>query len=126
MIISSLENLQVYQRAQAAADAITAILERPAWKRERALRDQMSECADKIPANISEGFGQGTDKHCAHYQRIARGSANEMCAHLRRALRKRLVTEEECRQLSDRYDHVGKGLTRWIQHLEREDRTRRG
>src|SRR5437899_3084281 len=108
MVITCLEDLQVYQRAHDAADAIYAILERPGWRRERKLREQMSECSDKIPSNISEGFGQGTDKHCAHFQRIARGSANEMCAHLRRARRKKLVSDDECRELSATYETLGK------------------
>jgi four helix bundle protein len=126
MIIDSLENLQVYQRALEAGDAIVAILERPGWVREPKLRTQMSECADRIPAHISEGFGQGTDRHCAHYQRIARGSANEMCTHLRRARNKKIVTEDECGTLTAAYKVIGKMLTRWIQHLERDDRPRRG
>jgi len=62
MIITGLDDLQVYQRAHAAADAIYAIVERPEWRRHRTLREQMSECSDKIPSNIGEGFGQGTDK----------------------------------------------------------------
>ena len=86
----------------------------------------MSECADRIPAHISEGFGQGTDRHCAHFQRIARGSANEMCSHLRRAFNKRLVTEDERMDLTAAYVAIGKMLTRWIQHLDEEDRPRRG
>ncbi|SRR6266540_3571462 len=126
MVITSLEDLQVYQRAHAAADAIYAILDRPGWRRERTLRKQMSECSDRIPSHISEGFGQGTDKHCAHFQRIARGSANEMCAHLRRARRKRLINDEECRRWSGEYETIGKMLTQWIKHLERENRPRRG
>src|SRR5258708_6090724 len=73
MIIKSLDDLQVYQQALEVGDAITAILERPCWVQDPRLRGQLSECADRIPANISEGFGQGTDRHCAHFQRIARG-----------------------------------------------------
>jgi four helix bundle protein len=126
MIIKSLADLQVCQRAHDAADAIYAILERPIWRRERELRKQLSECSDKIPSNIGEGFGQGSDAHCAHYQRIARGSANEMCAHLRRAQRKRLISDEERQRWSGEYELIGKMLTQWIKHLEQENRSRRG
>jgi four helix bundle protein len=86
----------------------------------------MSECSDKIPSNIGEGFGQGSDAHCAHYQPIARGSANEMCAHLCRARRKRLISDEERRRWSGEYETIGKMLTQWIKHLEQENRPRRG
>jgi hypothetical protein len=57
MIIKSLDDLQVYQQALEVGDAITAILERPCWVQDPKLRGQLSECADRIPANISEGFG---------------------------------------------------------------------
>jgi len=100
-----------YQRALETADAVSAILEHPCWLKDPELRSQMYECSDRIPSNISEGFGQGTDRHCAHFQRIARGSANEMCTHLRRARARRFITPDECQDLSGRYVIIGKMLT---------------
>ena len=53
----------------------------PGFVREPTLRQQIAECRDRILRLISEGFGQKTDRHCAHYQYLARGSANELRAH---------------------------------------------
>jgi four helix bundle protein len=126
MIIKSLEDLQVHQQALDAADAISAILNRPSLLRDPELREQLATCSAGIPALIGEGFGQGTDRHCAHYQRIARGSCNEMRTHLRVCQGRRHINEEECGSLSNRYVVIGKRLTRWIQELVRTDRRDRG
>jgi four helix bundle protein len=126
MIIKSLEELQVYQQALRLADEISAILDRAPLRRHPGLRKQLDECSARIPVQISEGFGQRTDRHCAHYQSIARGSCNEICGHLSVAAGRSIVTPEEKDDLVARYERIGKGLTRWIQHLEREDRSNRG
>jgi hypothetical protein len=59
LIITSLEDLQVYQQALDAADAISAILTRPSLQRDPELRKQLADCSARAPALISEGFGQG-------------------------------------------------------------------
>ncbi|HET9830493.1 MAG TPA: four helix bundle protein, partial [Vicinamibacterales bacterium] len=126
MLITSLEDLQVYQQALEAADAISAILDRPRLKRDPELRQQLADCSARVPALISEGFGQGTDRHCAHFQRIARGSCNELRTHLRVCLGRGYIDDQECARLSDRYVIIGKRLTRWIQELMKANRRNRG
>ncbi|OLE83567.1 MAG: hypothetical protein AUF76_06140 [Acidobacteria bacterium 13_1_20CM_2_65_9] len=126
MIAKSLEDLQVFQQALEAADAVSAILDHSGFRQEPELRNQIAECRSRIPALISEGFGQKTDRHCAHYQYLARGSANEIRAHFAVACGKRCISVAERDDLSKRYVSIGKRLTRWIQHLERENRSRRG
>ena len=93
MRITSLEDLRVYQRACRAADAISAILDRPILLKFADLRKDLAETSARIPPNVAEGFGRGTDKDCAHFQHIARGSANEMCAHLRTALSRDCISK---------------------------------
>jgi four helix bundle protein len=126
MIIKSLEDLQVHQQALEAADAVSAILNRPSLLRDPEIREQLATCSARIPAVIGEGFGQGTDRHCAHFQRIARGSCNEMRTHLRVCLGRGHVNADECASLSNRDVVTGKRLTRWIQELIRANRRDRG
>jgi four helix bundle protein len=125
MIIKSLEDLKVYQSANRLADEISAIIERPRFRLFPQLRKQLAEASAAIGPRISEGYGQGTDRHCAHFQRIARGSSNEMLAHLSVARGRRCITDKEHERLTGAYVQVGKMLTKWIQHLEREDRKHR-
>jgi four helix bundle protein len=122
----SLEELQVLQRALEAADAVSAILDRPSLRRDSELRAQLADCSASVPAQISEGFGQKTDRHCAHYQYLARGSCNEMQAHLTVAVGRKHIKVEERAGLVDRYVVIGKMLTQWLKHLNKENRTLRG
>jgi four helix bundle protein len=123
---ASLDDLCVYQNAKAAEKSLAPILDRPCFRRDFKLRDQINDAMVKIAPNIAEGFGQGTDRHCAHFQYVARGACNEVQAHLASALARQYISALEHGSLCERYTIVGKQLTRWIQHLNREDRKRRG
>jgi len=107
MQVKSLEELQVYQRALMAADAISAILRRPCFLGDRPIRDQLSESSSRIPSHIAEGFGQKTDRHFAHYLYVARGSCNEVRAHLTVAQGRLYVTAAECTNLCGYYIVIG-------------------
>jgi len=126
MIAKCLEDLQILQQSVDAADAITAIIERPSFHQDLSLKDQLRKASGKVPSHIAEGFGQKTDRHFASYLCIARGSCNEVRTHVQLAKFRKYITAPECRELSDRYVRIGKGTTRLIQHLRREDRKERG
>jgi four helix bundle protein len=121
-----LEELQVFQKAIAAADAISALTDRPEFIRDPELRRQLRAASGGVPSHISEGHGQKTDRHFAHYLYIARGTTKELRAHLLVARGRRYVTESELVTYSATYDEIARMLTGLIRHLEREDRARRG
>jgi four helix bundle protein len=102
MIIRAVEDLLVYQKALAAAHAISALIERPAFRRE-----------------------EKTDRHFAHFLSIARGSSRETLTHLQVALGRRYVTATEIETLVDEYNQICRMLTGLIQHLEFENRPHR-
>jgi four helix bundle protein len=122
----TLEELQIYQRAIEAADAVSAVLERPCFRRDRRLRDQIADCADGIPTHISEGYGQRTDRHFSHFLGIARGECNEIRTHFAAARRKKCLQDSEAKELSERYIVIGKMSTNLMKYLDREDRKQRG
>ncbi len=126
MPIASLQDLQVFREALEAADAVSAILHRPALAKDFKLGGQLSGASAAVAAQIAEGYGQLTDRHFAHYLAIARGRTNELQAHLAVALGRGYLNEGEWRALSARYTVLGKRLTRLMQHLRREDRRERG
>jgi four helix bundle protein len=126
MRFKSLDELQVYQHALRAADAISALLARDVVRRDFELSRQLNDTCARIPSHIGEGFGQPTDRHFAHYLFIARGSCNEMQAHLNVAKGRGYLRTSEWQDLSARYTVIGKQLTALIQHLRRENRRHRG
>jgi four helix bundle protein len=125
MIIHSLEELLVYQKALDTAHAVSAILERPAFRKDFKLHDQLSASSSRVPALIVEGYEQKTDRHFAHYLYIARGSAKESKTHLIVAMGRSYLSHIECDPQCARYDEIARMLSGLIEHLERENRQHR-
>jgi four helix bundle protein len=111
MASKSVEELLVYQKACAAADAIFAMTEQPVFNRDPELRTQMRSSSGRIGSHLQEGSGQSTDRHYAHYVSIARGSAKEMKGHLRRALGYRFISDVEYQTHWNSYDEISAMLT---------------
>ena len=126
MKAKNLEDVIVHREAEEAADAVSALLNRPAFRKDFDLTDQLSRSASRIPPLIAEGFGQLTDKHVAVYLGRARGAAFETKSHLRKAAGKEFISQAEYRRLTDQYDVIGKRLTRWIGYLKRSNWKNRG
>jgi four helix bundle protein len=119
---NALEDLQVYQKALAAADAISDITDRPSFRQDPALRQQLRDASARVPALIAEGHGQKTDRHFAHYLYVARGTCKEARTHLSVARGRRHITEDEQGQRTERYEEIARMLTGLIRHLETDDR----
>jgi four helix bundle protein len=125
MIIHTLDELLVYQKALVAAHAVSAIIDRPRFAKDLRLREQLSASSSRVPALIAEGFELKTDRHFAHYLYLARGSSKESCTHLAVAERRAHLDRAECDHLCELYAEIARMLTGLIQHLEREDREHR-
>jgi four helix bundle protein len=121
MRAKNLEDVIVYQKALAAADAVSALLERPAFRRDFDLTDQLSRSSSRVAPLIAEGFGQLTDRHLAAYLGRARGSALETKAHLRKAFSKHYISEAELSKADELYNEIVKQLTCWINYLQDTD-----
>jgi len=125
MIIRTLDELAVYQKALIAADAVSAIIDRPSFEKDRKLKEQLAASSSRVPALIAEGFEQKTDRHFAHYLYLARGSAKETKTHLIVAVKRRHLAATECDGLCRDYDEIARVSSGLIQHLEQEDRQHR-
>jgi four helix bundle protein len=124
--IRTLQDLEVFREALDAADRISAAVRRPELARDYKLATQLSTASASVPAQIAEGYGQGTDRHFAHYLTVARGGCNEVQSHLAVAFGRKLLSRTEWTELSTTYDRLGRRITRLTQHLRREDRRERG
>ena len=121
----SLEELQVYQKALAAAVEVSALIRRPSFRRDPRLRDQLGGSSESVPSLIAEGFEQSTDRHFAEYCYRSRGSSRETRTHLVVARARSHITESERARVSDLYEEIAKMLSGLIAHLRFEDRKQR-
>ena len=116
-----LAELPVYQRANELWVAVTALLDRPAFGRNRKTQEQVAEAVDSILANLEEGFEQPTDRAKAKYLFQAKGSAAEVVVRLRSAFRRSYITAEEFTRCEQLGVEVQRMLGGWIRYLARCD-----
>jgi four helix bundle protein len=125
MRAKKLEDLLIYWKALEGIDAVSPLLKRPQLIRDFDLHKQLSESCGKIPGHIGEGFGQGTDRHFAHYLVIARGSALETRGHLATARQRQYISYDEEIAVSGLYQDLADMLSGFIAYLRRCDRRNR-
>jgi four helix bundle protein len=119
MKAKKLDDVLVYRKALAASKAISAILERPVFRKNLELKDQLSRSSGRVAPLIAEGFGQNTDRQVADYLGRARGSALESRGHLAVALGNEFISKAENADLAGKFTEISKMLTPWINHLQR-------
>jgi four helix bundle protein len=114
MARSNFENLEVYQLAEAVADAAWKIVS--TWDRlaQDTVGKQLVRSADSIGANIAEGCGRGTYRDNRRFIHISRGSLFETKHWLRRAYRRNLLTEVQVDQLRPLLDELAPRLNAYL------------
>jgi four helix bundle protein len=122
----TVEELPIFKKATEFSVAVDAILERPAFGRNRKHREQIAEANESITANMREGFEQSTDDGFASYLYTAKGSLGEVLARLARAKRKRWLTAEELSAIDVQGEELGKMLGGFIKYLARSGFKNRG
>jgi four helix bundle protein len=126
MKLQKIQDFEVWKKAEAFSNAVTAILTRPAFGRNCKLLEQIENALDSITANMSEGFEQPTDRGFANYLFIAKGSAAETITRLARACRRGCLTKTELDSLQDQAKEIGRMLSGLIKHLMKTPNRRRG
>ncbi len=117
MASRSFEELRVYQLAEELADRIWGVVLR--WKplARDTIGKQVVRSADGIGANIAEGYGRGSYQDNRRFIRIARGSLYETRHWLRRAFRRKLLTEQEIANIREIVDNFGPQLNAYLKSI---------
>src|SRR5438067_8359815 len=120
MTRSNFENLRVYRLAEDIADAIWDV----ALNWNQFARDtvgkQLVRAADSIGANIAEGAGKGSFPDNRRFVRIARGSLYETRHWLRRAYRRRLLSDSQISCLKTLVDNLAPQLNNYLKSIGRK------
>src|SRR2546423_14434044 len=117
MASKGFEHLRVYQISEQLADAIWELVTEWNEFARSTVGGQLLRAADSIGANIAEGTGRGTFKDNKHFARIGRGSLNETRHFLRRAYRRRLVSDEQIAKLKPLIRELGPRLNAYIKSI---------
>ncbi len=110
-------DLEVYKVALDIGDKVWDIVDRWDFFNKDTLGKQFVKAADSIALNIAEGYGRFFYKENKNFNYYSRGSAFESTSCLRKAIKRKLISEEEnllLRQLFARYLKLMNGYIKSI------------
>jgi four helix bundle protein len=107
--------LHVWRRSRVLAIDVYRTTATGPLRREWAMRDQMRRAALSAPSNIAEGYSRGSDKECARFYFIARGSLAELSTQADIAASVGLLDQGIATAWQSECDEVRSMLTRLIE-----------
>jgi four helix bundle protein len=111
---TNFENLEIYQLSEKLADEIWCIVLDWNHLTQETVGKQIIRAADSIGANIAEGSGRGSEQDYKRFLRIARGSLYETRHWLRRAYKRRLLSEQQTEKISPLLDKLTPKLNAYL------------
>ena len=123
MTFRPFEDLRVFQLAEELADEIWDIVITWKYFEKITLGQQWVDAADSVGANIAEGTGRGSFADNRRFAKIARGSLFEVKHWLRRAYKRKLLTDKEIDILQKLTQELTPKLSAYIQSIGRQKET---
>ena len=115
---SNYEKLEVFKVAESLSDRVWDLVNKWPPFAKNSLGSQLVRSMDSVGANIAEGMGRGTKKDHRRFIRIARGSLNESRYWLKRAYHRKLLTEEEAKELIEEARTLAPRLNAYLNSIK--------
>jgi four helix bundle protein len=115
------EDLRVWQAAKQQCDRVGTAMQQPAFRKDRALSDQLNRAALSVLFNITEGFLRRRDKETMQFLRYAIASNGEVKAGYYAADGRACLTAAETADLIVLNDSIARMLRRWHATLAAKD-----
>jgi four helix bundle protein len=104
----------MYQRAEQLADGVWEVVVKWTPFAMDTVGKQLTKAADSIGANIAESAGRFHPNDVIHFLYYARGSLYETRYWLRRAIRRRLITDQFYNAQNAELDSLGLEINSYI------------
>ena len=114
---TNFENLQIYQLAEKLSDHLWGIVVGWEFLAKDTVGKQLVRAGDSIGANIAEGSGRGTNPELRRFLRVARGSLYETQHWLRRAYRRKLLSDRQVNELRPLLDELKPKLNAYLRSI---------
>ena len=111
------ENLRVYQLSETLSDHVWEIVLKWDYLARDTVGKQLIRAADSIGANLAEGSGRGTDTEYKRFIRISRGSLYETRHWLRRAYKRKLLSQKQTETLTPLIDELTPTLNAYLRSI---------
>ncbi len=113
------EKLRVYQLAEELCDYIWEVVHRWPITAQRTVGEQIIRSSDRVGADIAEGTGRSSAKDNRRFVDDARGSLYETRHWLRRAYRRKLLTDADIQKLQPLMAELSPKLNAYRNALKR-------
>jgi four helix bundle protein len=114
------EDLRVYNLAEELEDIIWKIVGKWDYFAKDTIGKQLVNSADSIGANIAEGYGRGSHADNRRFAKISRGSLFEVKHWLRRAYKRKLLSEQEISALQEIIKELTPKLSAYINSISKK------
>jgi len=114
------ENLRVYNLAEEIEDLIWEIVSKWDYFAKDTIGKQLVNSADSIGANLAEGYGRGSHADNRRFAKISRGSLFEVKHWLRRAYKRKLLSEQEITALQEIIKELTPKLSAYINSISKK------
>jgi len=106
--------LDVYRLSEELSDIIWFAYDEWSDKAKNTIGYQIIRTSDSISANIAEGYGRYTPKDRKLFYRYARGFFEETKSWLRKAILRKILTEQQIKNCTEVINEFGPKLNAFI------------
>ena len=118
MTTSKFEELEIYQLAEKLSDIIWNIVIKWDSFPRRTIGVQFVNSSDSVGANIAEGYGKGSNADRSRFAKISRGSLFETKHWVDKSYRRKLISDQELKELSKIIDVLLPKVSAYINYLK--------
>jgi four helix bundle protein len=123
--VKRFEDLKVWQVARQLVKEIYAATQQRAFRRDFALRDQITRASTSAMSNIAEGFERGSRKEFVQFLNIAKGSSGEVRSQFYVALDQDYLGAQTFESLREAALSLSRQIASFIRYLESYPSNRR-
>lgn len=117
--MGSYRDLKIYKMAEELDDRIFHLTINFPKPELYSLVDQIRRSTHSITSNIAEGYGRKVyQQEYMRFLTFSRASCHESREHLRTSFKRNYCSEEEFKNLDDKFDHLGRMLTMLMRRIK--------
>ncbi len=116
-----LESLQVYNKAMSLGEEVWNIVDKWDFYQKDTIGKQLVRSADSVAANISEGYGRFHYKESKNFGYYSRGALYETKTWLQKAHSRKMISDQQFKDLQESINTIGKMLNGYIRSIGRVD-----
>ncbi len=122
---SKYEELEIYQLAEILSDKVWDIVISWGSFAKNAVGLQYVDASDSIGSNISEGYSRGSFADRSRFAKISRGSLFEAKHWTKKSYRRKLITNQEFKELTELIEILLPKLSSYINYLNEKSKKRK-